>query len=212
MRLYEESKLTLSEQYEHSIVLSGPGAVWHHRYLDNLITFRRSHPQAAVKIFSYIDAEYMIRDLLLDGIVHIAIRYDPMEHPRVTNIELFEDEIVLVSAEEGLQVGRDDFYSPQYCHASFDLPNGFENIVGPGYIPAMQLDHTGIMVTLMQRGGMFGFLSRTVAQSYLDDKKLFLVRHDFATPKIRACASVLTEQLEQPNVQLGLSMLGVSIG
>ncbi|WP_127529520.1 LysR family transcriptional regulator [Paenibacillus kobensis] len=209
VQLYEESKLTLSEQFDQYIVLSGPGAVWHHRYLKHVIAFRRSHPTIALKIFSYIDAEYMIRDLLLDGIVHIAVRFDPHEHPRITNIPLFEDELVLVSAQEGLQVERDDFFSPNYCHAGFDIPDWFESIVGPGYIPSMQLDHTGIIVTLMLKSEMFGFLSRTAVQPYLDEKKLFLAEHGFEMPKIRGYATVLTEQLKQANVKLGLSMLGI---
>ncbi|MBB6633048.1 LysR substrate-binding domain-containing protein [Cohnella thailandensis] len=77
---------------------------------------------------------YMIRDLLLDGTVHVVIRYDPPEHPKVSSELLFEDEIVLVSAKEGTIA---DFYSPNYCHIEWGapFPERFASLVGPGYLP-----------------------------------------------------------------------------
>ncbi|SFS68587.1 LysR family transcriptional regulator [Paenibacillus sp. BC26] len=212
LRLFEESKLTVSEQFENYIVISGPGAVWHYRYLDDILAFRRNHPDTALKIFSYIDSSYMVRDLLLDGTVHIAVRYDPPDHPKVSKMLLFEDEFVLVSAQKNLRVSRLDFFSQRYIHVGFSFPEWFSEMVGPGYIPTMQIDHSGIIMTLIMRGEAFGFLTKSAARSFLDEQKLFLVECDFPMPeinKIQAYASFLTEKHDNPSVQLGLELLGV---
>jgi LysR family transcriptional regulator, flagellar master operon regulator len=56
LRLFDESKLSLSEQFDDYIVLSGPEAVWHYQYLDHILSFRRTHPKVAIKFLSYIDS------------------------------------------------------------------------------------------------------------------------------------------------------------
>jgi len=212
LRLFEESKLTMAEQFEEYIVLSGPGAVWHYRYLDAILSFRRSHPEVAIKFLSYIDSSYMTRDLLLDGTVHVAVRYDPPDHPLVTKELLFEDEILLVSAEDGRRAGKEDFFSPDYCHAEwgFPFPEWFARLVGPGYIPALQTDHSAILLTMLQQGEVFGFLPRSVAQPFLDARKLFIARTEFQIPIVKGYASYLTEKSDLPGVRLGLRLLGIS--
>lgn len=211
LRLFQESKLTLSEQFDDYIVLSGPGAVWHYQYLERILAFRRSRPNAAVKFLSYIDSSYMIRDLLLDGTVHIAVRYDPPDHPKVTRTLLFEDEILLVSAEEGRHVRTADFFSPSYCHIDWGppFPEWFSAIVGPGYIPALQTDHSAIMLTMLLQGSVFGFLPRSIAQPLLDSRKLHQLSYGAPAPTLRLYASYLTENSGHPSVKLGLDLLGL---
>jgi DNA-binding transcriptional LysR family regulator len=121
------------------------------------------------------------------------------------------DEIILVSAEEGRLVSKADFFSQKYCHIEWGtpFPEWFSNIVGPGYIPALQTDHSTIMLTLLLQGSVFGFLPRSVAQPFLDAHKLFRPQYDIQTPIIRVYASYLTEKSEDASVRLGLNMLGI---
>ncbi|AZN39186.1 LysR family transcriptional regulator [Paenibacillus albus] len=212
MRLYEESKLTLSEQFEHQLVLSGPGSVWHYRYLPHILAFREAHPEIAVKFLSNIDAGYMVRDLLQDGVVHVSVRFDPPAHPKVTQQLLFEDEIILVSAvERTAAVDKADFFSPSYLHIEwgYPFPDWFAGVVGNGYVPALHTDHSTIMLTMLLQGTGFGFLPISIAQPYLDEKQLFRLPCEFETPTIRAYAQYLTEQQEHLTVRLGLELLGM---
>ncbi|MEF2965690.1 LysR family transcriptional regulator [Paenibacillus sp. M1] len=213
VRLFQESRLTLSEQFEHYIVLSGPGVVWHYRYLESILAFRRCHPNVAVKFLSYIDASYMIRDLLLDGTVHVAVRYDPADHPKVSKVLLFEEEIILVSNEKGRRVNKADFRSADYCHTEWGgpFPEWFAEMVGPGYIPALQTDHSSIMLTMLLQERIFGFMPRSVVQPYLDNGLLFEADSDIHPPAVSVYASYLTEKQEQPSVRFGLQLLGIQL-
>lgn len=210
LRLFEESKYGISEQYDKYISLGGPGPIWQSRYWDQLIAFKRTRPDVAIKLYTYAESDHMIRNLLLDGIVHVAVRYDPPAHQKVTNIPLFEEEIILVSAEEGLQVSRSDLFTPQYCHVGFKDPKWFTKVVGPSYVPSFQLDHAGLLIDLLLGGGIFAFSTRTHIQPYLDERRLFLVENDFPIPRTWGYASYLTENEEHPSVKLALSLLGVS--
>jgi len=212
LRLFEESKLTLSEQFEDYVVLSGPGAVWHYQYLNQILSFRRAYPTVAIKFLSYIDSSYMIHDLLLDGMVHVAVRYEPPDHPKVSKVLLFEDEILLVSAEEQRSASEPDFLSQNYCHIDWGppFPEWFANRVGPGYIPALQIDHSTIMLTMLLQGSVFGFLPRSVAQPFLDARKLFRLQSDIQIPTTRLYACYLTENSDHASVRLGLDILGVN--
>ncbi|QHW34073.1 LysR family transcriptional regulator [Paenibacillus rhizovicinus] len=213
MRLHEESKVTLSDEFEHRIVLSGPGSVWHYVFLQHIVKFREEHPNVAVKFLSYIDPSYMIRDLLLDGAVHIAIRFDPPEQAKVTRIPLFEDELLLVAAKRrNSPVAARDFYSQAYCHIEWGqpFPDWFKAIAGPGYIPALQTDHSSIMLTLLLQGTGFGFMPRSIVQPYLADGRLVRLPAEFELPVMTAYALYLTEQCDQISVRLGLRLLGIA--
>ncbi|MBT2292734.1 LysR family transcriptional regulator [Paenibacillus albidus] len=212
LRLFEESKITLAEEMENYIVLSGPGSVWHYRYLEHILSFRQAHPRVAVKFLSYIDSSYMIRDLLLDGVVQIAIKHEPPDHPKITGVPLFEDEMLLVSARpQETVIDRTDFFHPDYCHLAWDypFPEWFSSIVGAGYVPPLQTDHSTIMLSILLRGSNFGFLPRYIAQPYLDRQELFELRCAFRPPAMKAYALYLTENRGQVHVQLGLQMLGI---
>ncbi|GLX67192.1 LysR family transcriptional regulator [Paenibacillus glycanilyticus] len=210
LRLFEESKLTLSDTFEHSLVLSGPGSVWHYRYLPGILRFKREHPNVAVKFLSNIDPDYMIRDLLLDGIVHLSIKFDPPDHPKVTKQLLFEDEIVLLAKEpRDRPVQKEDFRSAEYCHITWGapFPGWFAELVGPAFVPALETDHSTIMLTILLQGAGFGFLPRSVAQPYLDSQTLFELPCAFDIPSIRAYAAYLTDLRDHDSVKLGLKLL-----
>ncbi|MGO4108664.1 LysR family transcriptional regulator [Paenibacillus sp. YAF4_2] len=213
LRLSEESKLMLSDIFEQSLVLSGPGSVWHYRYLPHILTFKRENPQVAVKFLSNIDPSYMIRDLLLDGIVHLSIKFDPPDHPKVTKQMLFEDDILLISkTQRSSPVTASDFLSPDYCHLAWGapFPEWFADIVGAGYVPSLEIDHSTIMLTMLLQGAGFGFLPRSIAQPYLDSRALFELTCAFEIPSIKAYALYLTDQHDHKSVQLGLKLLGLS--
>ncbi|CAH1195082.1 Hca operon transcriptional activator HcaR [Paenibacillus allorhizoplanae] len=214
MLLYEESKVQLSEEFEQYLVLSGPGSVWHYRYLQDILAFRRKHPNVAIRFLSNIDPSYMVRDLVLDGVVHVAVRFDPPDHPKVSKELLFEDDIILVSAhKKDSAIRKTDFISHEYCHIEWGdpFPEWFISIVGAGFVPSLQTDHSFIMVAMLLQGAGFGFLPRSIAQPFLDSQQLIQLECDFDTPTICAKAVYLTENREHASVKLGLEMLGASI-
>ncbi|MCM3782574.1 LysR family transcriptional regulator [Neobacillus mesonae] len=212
LRIYEESKVTLQEELDHYLILSGPGSVWHYSYLQHLLEFRHEHPRVAVKFLSYIDSSYMIRDLLLDGMVQLTIRYDPPDHPKLSRKFLFEEEIILVSSKpRDIAITRADFYSHDYCHIEWGhpFPEWFNGMVGSGYIPYLQTDHSTIMLTLLLQGAGFGFLPRIVAEPYINSGHLYQLPSEFTIPSSKLYVLYLTENQADPRVQLGLKMLGV---
>jgi DNA-binding transcriptional LysR family regulator len=213
LQLMQESKLTLSEPYREHISVSGPGTVWHYRYLDRILDFRIRNPHVAVKFLSYIDPSYMIRDLLLDGIVDVAIRMDPFDYHGMRKKLLFEDGIVLVSAKEPRATGRAalDFSEPDYCHIDWGKPfaDWFESLVGPGYIPALQTDHSSIMLTMLLEGSVFGFLPYSLAAPHLSAGRLHEVPLPAESPAIKGYACYMIEKRQQPTIRLALEMLGV---
>ncbi|TVX92367.1 LysR family transcriptional regulator [Paenibacillus agilis] len=211
LQLIEESKLSLSEQYREHIVLSGPGSVWHYRYLNRILEFRDKHPHVAVKFLSYIDPGYMIRDLLLDGSVSLAVKLDPPDHPSISKQLLFEDEIILVSADGTAALSEPNFSSPTYCHIDWGNPftEWFASLVEPGFIPALQTDHSSTMLTMLLSNSVFGFLPKSIADPYLQSYKLYQVPLSVESPIIKGYACYLTEKREQSHVRLALELLGV---
>jgi DNA-binding transcriptional LysR family regulator len=156
----------------------------------------------------------MMRDLLLDGIVQVAIRYDPPDHPLVSKNFLFEDENILVSSQKRESpIRKADFFSREYCHIEWGppFPEWFSGIVGAGYVPTLQTDHSTIMLTMLLQGAGFGFLPRFIAQPYLDSQKLFKLQCEINTPITRAYALYLTENRNDTSVKLGLKMLNINL-
>ncbi|MEK5059071.1 LysR family transcriptional regulator [Paenibacillus sp. FSL H7-0326] len=212
LRIYEESKVTLQEEVDHHLIVSGPGSVWHYTYLQNMLDFREKHPSIAVKFLSYIDSSYMIRDLLLDGIVQLALRYDPPEHPKFTKKFLFEEEIILVSSKPRENfITRTDFYDQNYYHIEWGhpFPEWFRGIVGDAYIPPLQTDHSAIMLTMLLQGGGFGYLPRAIADPYIQTGQLYELPTEFTVPPSKVYAVYLTDNQDDPRIELGLEMLGI---
>ncbi|MFC4775737.1 LysR family transcriptional regulator [Paenibacillus sp. GCM10023252] len=210
--LYEESKVTLSEGIEHYIVMSGPGSVWHYRYLQRMVAFRQTHPKTAIKFLSYIDSSYMIRDLLLDGVVQVAIRYDALDRPNLSRKLLFQDEIILVSTQRRAEIMKKaDFISGDYYHLQWGGPfsEWFSTIVGAAYVPALETDHSSILLTILLQGTGFGFLPRSIVQEHLDTHRLYVLRCEVPFPVMTAYALYLTENQDQPNVKLALQILDI---
>ncbi|MBA2939754.1 LysR family transcriptional regulator [Paenibacillus sp. CGMCC 1.16610] len=211
-RLFNESKLSMSQQFDHHIVLGGHGAGWQHYFFNQIVAFRKSHPKVAIKINSYLD-DYKNVTQLLDGTIHIALRHDPPNHPKVSNIFLFEDEVILVSAEKGLVVSQTDFFTDKYCHVGNRFPDWFPKVFGHGLTPALELDDSTIITNMLLQGGLFGFLTKSLASPFIKEEKLFIVQSDFQIdiPNIQVFASFLTEKKSHINVRLGLNMLGVKL-
>ncbi|MCR8843618.1 LysR family transcriptional regulator [Paenibacillus sp. SC116] len=211
LQLIQESKLSLSEQYREHIVLSGPGSVWHYRYLNRILEFRGKNPHVAVKFLSYIDPGYMIRDLLLDGTVSLAIKLDPPDHQSISKQLLFEDEIILVSADGSTELLEPDFSAQTYCHIDWGNPftEWFASLVEPGFIPALQTDHSSTMLTMLLSNSVFGFLPKSIADPYLQTNKIYQIPLSVESPVIKGYACYLTEKREQSQVRLALELLGV---
>lgn len=76
-------------------------------------------------------------------------------------------------------------------------------------MPALQTDHSMIMLDMLLLGAGFGFLPRSIAQPYLDQQRLFQLQCELDMPITRAYALYLTENTEDIRVWLGLEMLGV---
>ncbi|MFW5438439.1 LysR family transcriptional regulator [Paenibacillus apiarius] len=210
LQLIQESKLSLSEQFREHIVVSGPGSVWHYRYLNRIIDFRVKNPHVAVKFLSYLDPSYMIRDLLLDGSVSLAIKLDPPDHPGISKRLLFEDEIILVSADGSTELLEPDFSSPTYCHIDWGktFAEWFTSLVEPGFIPALQTDHSSIMLTMLLSNSVFGFLPKSIADPYLQSNRLYRIPLPVESPIIKGYACYLTEKHKQLHVQMALELLG----
>jgi len=211
LQLIQESKLSLSEQYREHIVVSGPGSVWHYRYLNRILDFRDKNPHVAVKFLSYIDPSYMIRDLLLDGTVNLAIKLDPPDHQSISKRLLFEDEIILVSADGSAELREPNFSAPTYCHIDWGKPftGWFASLVEPSFIPALQTDHSSIMLTMLLSNSVFGFLPKSMADPYLQSNRLYQIPLPVELPIIKGYACFLTEKCEQPHIRLALELLGV---
>ncbi|UHA75459.1 LysR family transcriptional regulator [Paenibacillus sp. 481] len=211
LQLIQESKLSLSEQYREHIVVSGPGSVWQYRYLNRILDFRDRHPHVAVKFLSYIDPSYMIRDLLLDGTVNLAIKLDPPDHQGISKRLLFEDEIILVGGDGAAELCAPNFSAPTYCHIDWGKPftEWFTNLVEPGFIPALQTDHSSSMLAMLLSNSVFGFLPKSMADPYLQSNRLYQIPLPVELPLIKGYACYLTEKREQPHIQLALELLGV---
>jgi hypothetical protein len=67
------------------------------------------------------------------------------------------------------------------------------------------------MLTMLLQGAVFGFLPRFIAQPFLDSQKLFELQSEINTPITKAYALYLTKNFDQPNVKLGLKMLGIDL-
>lgn len=107
---------------------------------------------------------------------------------------------------------KEDFRSADYCHIVWGapFPEWFAGLAGPGYVPALETDHSAIMLTILLQGEGFGFLPRSIAQPYLDSQRLFELPCAFGLPSIRAYATYLTDRQQHSNVLLGLKLLGLS--
>lgn len=212
LRLFNESKLSMSQQFDHHIVIGGQGTGWQSFFFDQIVSFKKSHPKVAIKINSYFD-DYKNLTQLLDGTIHIAIRHDPPNYPKVSNVFLFEDEVILVSTEKGLVVSQPDFFTEKYCHVGNRFSDWFSKVFGHELTPALELDDSSIIIKILLQGGTFGFLTKSLATPFIKEEKLFIVQSDFQIdiPNLQVYASFLAERISHINVKLGLNMLGVKL-
>jgi DNA-binding transcriptional LysR family regulator len=123
---------------------------------------------------------------------------------------MVEDEIILVSADGATEFREPDFSEPTYCHIDWGnpFPEWFTSLVKHGFIPALQTDHSSIMLTMLLSNSVFGFLPKSIADPYLQSNRLYRIPLPVESPIIKGYACYLTEKREQLHVRMALELLG----
>jgi DNA-binding transcriptional LysR family regulator len=85
------------------------------------------------------------------------------------------------------------------------LSPDISSLVKPGFIPALQTDHSSIMLTMLLSNSVFGFLPKSIADPYLQSNMLYRIPLPFESPIIKGCACYMTEKRQQHRLPIRIS-------
>lgn len=214
--LANESKNALhpNQEYTSTLVVGSQGpSLWAYSLLPKLLQFRRCHPEVALRLWAG-DAS-TIASSILDGIIDVAVVYQPPTNPTLEVLPFYEDELLLVGQKiPDHPFGPADLNKQNYLHIDQGSPfnEWFEKIAGRRFLASCYLNNSSVLLRMLLEGGGYGFLLKSIIKPYVDKGLLQIIPHTFPTspPKRQISIVYLVSRRHDTSVKLGLELLNVS--
>jgi DNA-binding transcriptional LysR family regulator len=213
LALSEESRLVIEAltQNKKRLVVAGSSSLWTYIFYAHVQSFRERHPDVVLQILSGHTSKEVIQ-YLVDGVVDVAVVYNPPQDSKIEVEEIMEEDLLLVGHPSfGPVVSREDFWGDKYIHIhwSQQFLDWFEANVGPGFVPSFRINQSAYMLRLLLEGYGFGFMFRSIVQPYLDKGELAVMESPFSTPPPTGKVHViyLSSRKNHPNTRLGFDLL-----
>lgn len=210
--LSHESKeaVSLEGQFEGRLVLGGPASAWNNLYDEHLKQWKENHPNIAIDLMTH-STELTIQKVA-DGIIHVGIVYSKPRHPSLQTHLLREDEMILVGKERGIEpVTIHDLYRKNFVLNQWgsSFTEWLDSTVGERFIPAFRINQTTIILKMFLMDDSFGFIPKSIAQKYIDQKQLFELAYDFPRPLPKHNIYAITLRSNENNryAKMGLAIL-----
>lgn len=214
--LANESKFALhpNQQYTTTLVVGSHGSsLWAYSLLPRLTEFRKNHPEVALRLVA--GAISLIAPYLLDGIVDIAVVYQPLTNPTLEVLPFYEDEMLLIGRNVPPEpFNLQDLNKQSYIHIDQGSPfnEWFEKIAGRRFLPSLHVNNSSVLLHMLLEGNGYGFMLKSMVKPYLDKGMLAIIPHDFPSPPPKRPISIayLVSRHNDPAVKLGLELLQIS--
>ncbi len=173
VRVWEHARLeiALPAGYQASVVVGGQYSLWDGFLLDWVAAVRHKMPQVAIRGEMGFSDKLMLG--LIDGTLDLAVMYMPQARPGIEVRLLFEDELVLVSADATSdQMSVDNYvlidWGPEF---RADHALNFPEIT----IPGTHLQLGSLSVQYLIQTGSSGYVPRRTAGPHIKSGALKLV-------------------------------------
>jgi DNA-binding transcriptional LysR family regulator len=158
----------LGDMFEERLVIGAVHSLWQTFLLDAVRSWHRSFPRTALKLVT--DHSTEIIRALLDGLLDIGLIFTPPKNPEIQSIELFRDPFIAVaSAKEPAEPENRSLEGRLFVHLDWGhaFSRWFKYQPLPQAVPAVEVDHAGLLIQLLSRGGTWGWVLRSVALPHL---------------------------------------------
>jgi len=180
VRVWEEAKhqVAVPEGFEDTLIVGGQYSLWNRLLLWWVPSFRATAPSVALRC--EIGMPQRLMREMAEGVLDLAVIYQPEHRPGMVVREVLEDRLVLVTTDPDIP------FKDNYIFA--DWGEGFRTMHAAAHpdlvTPAVTLDLGALGINLLfNLGGAAYFLERIV-QPHLDNNMLFAVKDapDFPYP------------------------------
>ena len=172
VRVWEEAKLQVAvpEGFKETLIIGAQYSLWSRFMIRWLPAMRNTAPEVAIR--AEIGLPQQLMRELLDGVMDIAVMYQPEHRLGLKVDELFDDELVMVTTDPNIPfvdhyvyIDWDESFRAQHQAA-------FPELAHPGV--TLELGALMSLHYLMNNGGA-AYLPRRVVQVMLHKAQLFLV-------------------------------------
>ncbi len=181
LQVWEEAKqqVAVPEGFRDILVIAGEYGLWNRLLIRWLPIMAKQLPDIAFK--AGVARYDRITRQMVDGTVDIAVMHTPQIRPNITVEPLFEDSMVMVSAHRDIDEIDGDYIYVDWGEefAAFHITQ-FPNYQHP----RMTFDLGPITLNYLLNNGGSAYMPRRLIEPFLDDSKLFLVKHmpEFTLP------------------------------
>lgn len=163
-------QMALLETGRTLLAFGGELSLWNPLLLNWLLEMRRSAPQIAIRTEISIASELMRQ--IAEGMLHIAVMYQPQQLPGLRTEELLTEKLICVTTQQDADLDNSGYvyvdWGPRFS-ASHNM--NFPDLVNPGLL--VDLGPLGLSFVL--RCGGSGYFRARTALPYLKSGRLRLV-------------------------------------
>ncbi|MFC7290103.1 LysR family transcriptional regulator [Hirschia litorea] len=198
VRIWEEAKhhVAVPEGYEDTLIIGGQYSLWNRLLVQWVPHFQALMPNVALRCSIGMPAR-LIREMG-EGVMDIAVVYQPEQRPGMHVEELFDDQLILVTTDLSIPLHKNYIYNDlgetfRSTHAA-----AFPDLHNPGL--TINLGAIGVNLVIRNKGA--AYFPRRIVQDYLNKGVLFKIetapefsypayvvyQEEFSTPHIMESA------------------------
>ena len=171
VRVWEEAKhqVAVPEGFEDTLIVGGQYSLWNRLLLWWVPAFRAAAPAVALRC--EIGMPQRLMREMAEGVMDLAVIYQPEHRPGMVVRELLEDRLVLVTTDPSIP------YKDNYIYA--DWGEGFRAMHAAAHpdlvTPALTLDLGALGINMLLNNGGAAYLPERIVQPHLENKMLFQI-------------------------------------
>ncbi|WDI32222.1 LysR family transcriptional regulator [Hyphococcus flavus] len=196
VRAWEEAKhqVAVPDGFDETLIVGGQYSLWNRLLLRWVPAFQSAAPRVALRC--EIGMPQRLMREMTEGVIDLAVIYRPEHRPGVKVKELFEDRLILVTADPMLPVEENYIFIDwgdafREAHAL-----SFSHLHNPG----LTLDLGALGVNLLISRKASGYFPERIVQPHIDSK--LLTRVDDAPTFSYPAYVVYQENFSSPEVML----------
>ncbi|WP_371363690.1 Hca operon transcriptional activator HcaR [Sporomusa rhizae] len=216
LHLYEEGKIKVNstDPFEGRLVIGSVDSIWRNLLFPVLKEYLLQHPKISIKATTGHSSEVI--QLLLDGVIDIAIVYQP---PRLNRLKIFvchEDDFVLVVHPNHPLANRSSIPIEELSHINLLYHNWsgafskwISEVLPANHVFQAQIDPAYIILSLVKQGLRPALLNRSSVANELKNKTIVeipLVGSNLP-PKWKAHLAVNSSKINELPVRYWLELM-----
>ncbi|HET7580789.1 MAG TPA: substrate-binding domain-containing protein [Bacillales bacterium] len=157
-------------------MVGGLNSIWDSPLFESVYSFRRAHPKVAIRLVT--DHSDHISKSIRNGTIDVGFVYIPLRSSTIEVTPLKEETLQLVGSPALVdrlgKISPENLLHRPFIHYNWGPPfaEWFEQEIGGHGSAGFRVDHTGVAVRLLLRGGGIGFLLDSIAGEYIKEGRL----------------------------------------